>query len=224
MLDIPTPQLRQNGKPFTRRMLNRSSRRFYNRTLLGLKIPGKYYFWTFTTTPETKKPVGEYWRTLWKWFQRETDGVCSCYAITDEGKGRGVIHLVLRLAPGKKRVSVVRARAMWKKLTGASQIVVRYVPESKKEDLAAYLADQRKCRKIAGEMAWQDEIVRWRWTTGWLPKGFTRAFGRVWHRYNETLGDSLPWASDAVIVDWLKRCHQDPDMVNHPPVITRGIP
>jgi len=106
---------------------------------------------------------------------------------------------------------------MWEKLTGARQIVVKYVPETMKDNLAAYIADQRKCRRIAGEMAWQDELIRWRWTTGWLPAGFTKAFGRVWHRFQEKVGDECPWAPEAVVIEWLKRCHADPSQVGYPP-------
>jgi hypothetical protein len=108
-------------------------------------------------------------------------------------------------------------RAHWYDLTGAKQLKIVHVPESMKDNLAAYISDQRKKKGLAGEMAWQDQLIRWRWTQGWLPKGFTRAFGRVWWEWSKCPEE---WVPRAVIEAWLLRCAQDPDQVNNPPRFT----
>jgi len=180
MVHIPTPQLRQIDTQI-KRQLTRSSRRFYNRALLGLKLPGRFYFLTYTTVMTTPYRAGHYWRSLWRWHKRYRPGCCCCYGITREGKAKGVIHMIVRLGPKEKRMDVNELRAHWFKMTGAVQLKIIYVGRDRKK-LASYIADQRKKRGLAGEMAWQDYLDRWRWTEGWLPKGFTKAFPRVWAR------------------------------------------
>ena len=216
MLDIPTPPTRHLDAPPVRRWLNRSARRLYSRCLLGLKQPGRYYFITYTTCMTTPKPIEAYWKTLWKYLTRARPGVTSIRAFTWEGKAQGVLHLIVRLPPGAKRYDARTLRAHWKNLTGATQLKIKYVPESEKENLAAYISDQRKLKGLAGEMCWQDQIKHWRWSPGWIPKGFTRAFGRVWHRVAQS---ELEWLPDAVIADWIRCCAMDPDAINHPPRI-----
>jgi hypothetical protein len=87
-----------------------------------------------------------------------------------------------------------------------------------KNNLAAYLGDQRSKRSLGGEMAWQDGIVRWRWSKGWLPQGFTKAFGRVW----VSLLDLSPGLREKAIYDWLHACHEDPVKLMNPPHVKEG--
>jgi len=181
---------------------------------LGLSLPGTYYFLTYTTCMTTPHPAGHYWRTLWKWLTRYRPGICCCYGITGEGKARGVIHIIIRIPRGTPRLEVTDLRAHWQNLTGATQLKIVRVPPSAKDNLAAYISDQRKKRGLAGEMAWQDYLERWRWTSGWLPTGFTKAFGRVWHKWSTRPEE---WVPRAVIEAWLMRCHEDPNQVNNPP-------
>jgi ABC-type phosphonate transport system ATPase subunit len=122
--------------------------------------------------------------------------------------------MIIRLGQGEKRLNVKEVRAHWVKLHKAQQIKILHVEEP--ESLAAYFADQRRKKRLGGEMAWQDGIVRWRWSKGWLPKGFTRAYGRVWHRFMEKIDDH-PGLVRMVINDWLQRCHIDQGEVERPP-------
>ena len=64
-------------------------------------------------------------------------------------------------------------------------------------------------------MAWQDGIVRWRWSRGWLPQGFTRAFGRLWW----SLLDISPGLREKAVCDWLNACHLNEAKVKAPPKI-----
>ena len=217
MLDIPTPQLRHPYDNSFRRMLSKPSRRFYSRALLGLQLPGRYYFLTYTTCMDTPHPVGYYWRSLWKWHRRYRPESCCCYGITREGKAKGVIHMIVRLGPWEKRMDVRVLRQHWQEMTGARQIKIVHVQEAMKENLAAYIADQRKKRSLAGEMAWQDYLEKWRWTTGWLPKGFTRNFGRVYSMCMEVHQDN-PFIVQEVLNPWLQRCVLNPDEVNKLPI------
>jgi len=118
---------------------------------------------------------------------------------------------VIRLGKNEKRLNVRDVRAHWEKLHKAKQIRIVFVAEPR--DLAAYLADQRKKRRVAGEFAWQDMMVRWHWSRGWLPTGFTRHFGRAWMEWSNIES----WAREAAIGAWLLRCHQGLDSVSTPP-------
>ena len=210
MLDIPTPPNAYGLRALSRRLLGKSSRRLYSRLILGLAIPGRYYFCTWTTTkdhPLTEKD----WRNLSLWLHRQRPLAVWCYVITREGNG--VIHLVLRLGKGEKRLDAKETRAYWTALTGARQIKLVFVSEPL--DLASYLADQRRKKTLSGEFAWQDDMVRWRWSKGWLPKGFTRAFGRVWYR----LLSAPPHIRENVVKTWLLRCNLDLDNIKNPPKI-----
>jgi hypothetical protein len=214
MVHIPTPQLRHFANKIVKRQLTRSSRRFYNRSLLGMKLPGRYYFLTYTTAMTTKYFVGHYWRSLWKWHKRYRPGSCCCYGITREGKAKGVIHMIVRLGHNEQRMDVKELRSHWFKMTGAVQLKIKYVGHDRKK-LAGYISDQRKKRGLAGEMAWQDYLDKWRWTEGWLPKGFTKAFPRVWARFMNAPME----VREKAIGDWLNACHLNNDKVKYPPWI-----
>jgi hypothetical protein len=206
-ISLPTPQSGQ-----IKRGLSRISRRLYSRCILGLKLPGRYYFGTWTSSPQSP-PIEKSWPALRKWLKRKRPGASWCYCITNEGYG--VIHMILRLGNGEKRLDVNEVRAHWIGLHNANQIRFEHVPEPMKNNLASYLADQRSKRRLGGEMAWQDNIIRWRWSNGWLPKGFTKAFGRLWW----SLQDISHGQREKVIADWLNACHLNCDKVLTPPTI-----
>jgi hypothetical protein len=207
ILDIPTPKL-AHFKP----TLSRVGRRFFSRCILGLKIPGKYYFISWTSSPQSP-PLKKSWNALRMWLKRKRPGISWCYCMTDEG--HGVIHMIARLGKGEKRLDVKEVRAHWEKLHKAKQIRIERVPEPMKNNLAAYIADQRHKKKLGGEMAWQDHLDRWRWSKGWLPKGFTKEFGRVWW----SLKDTSPGLREKTITDWLNACHVDNEKIQTPPKI-----
>lgn len=225
ILDIPTPEsgqiisltvrspTPQSGQ--IKRTLSRVSRRLFNRTILGVKLPGRYYFITWTSSPQSP-PIEKSWRALRKQIKRWRPGSSHCYCITDEG--HGVIHMVIRMGPGEKRLDVKEVRSHWQRLHKATQIRIDHIPESGKNNLAAYIADQRAKRKLGGEMAWQDELVRWRWSKGWLPKGFTKEFGRLWW----SLQNISPELREKVVNDWLRACHENPDKISVPPRVGPG--
>jgi len=193
----PPPQLAE-----TKRQLTPSSRRFYGRCLRGLQLPGRYYFITLTSTPKSP-PITKSWNPLRQWLKYQRPGISWCYCFTKEGYG--VIHMIVRLGPGEKRISAKELRAYWENLTGAYQIRIDHVEDTTKFDLASYIADQRSKRKLGGELAWQDGIVRWRWSKGWLPKGFTKAFGRVWQRLRYISSGER----EKAVSGWLAACHAD---------------
>jgi hypothetical protein len=209
MLDIPTPPDDHELQSLHRRMLGKTSRRLFSRIMLGLTLPAVYWFCTWTTTKE--RPLTENdWRVLRRWLQRSFPGCCWIYCIT--GEGNGVIHMVLRLKKGN-RFSIKKSRAYWTNLTGAKQM--SFLPVKKPKDLAAYMADQRKKKRLAGEFAWQDFLKRWRWSKGWLPRGFTRSFGRAyvdWLQIEE-------WARKSALDGWLLRCFDDPSQVTRRPTV-----
>jgi hypothetical protein len=214
MLDTPPPQSNQLAalERMRRRLLLPSARRFYHRTRSGLMIPGRYYFITWTTAT-TSNDIEEYWPALRQWLHRYRPRSTWAYCITREGKAHGVIHMVIRLGPGEDRLDAREVREQWFNLTGAKQIRMEKVGSPEK--LASYLSDQRGKRRIAGEMAYQDLLKRWRWSRGWLPTGWTRAFGR-WFR--QTL-DLPPDIRDQLVKEWLQRASHDQLQVDIPPRI-----
>jgi hypothetical protein len=198
ILDIPTPPEAHCFKA----LLNKSSRRLFSRIRLGLSLPGRYYFCTWTSSPQSP-PVKKSWRLLRIRLHRIRPLASFCYCLTHEGYG--VIHMVIRLGKGEKRLDAKIERAYWVSTHQAKQIKFKYVPESQKNNLAAYLCDQRKKNKLGAELAWQDKKIFWNWSKGWLPKGFTRAFGRAWVHWL----DAPEYIGRIVIYDWLKRCDLD---------------
>lgn len=216
ILDIPTLQSGQTRTP-KRCSLSRTSRRLYSRVVLGLKLPGRYYFITWTSSPDSP-PIEKSWPGLRKFLKRYRPGSSHCYCITSEGdhkkiKNPGVIHMIMRLGKNEERMDVRKLRSHWQKLHKATQLKIKHVPQSQKANLAAYLSDQRKLKSLGGEMAWQDGIVRWHWSTGWLPKGFTRAFGRTWAHWMSVPSE----VRDMAIKTWLNACHLDNEKVKNPP-------
>ena len=179
MLDTPTLECgkivpRNNGS--IRFLKNRVSRRIFSRVMMGMNLPGRYYFLTLTSSPESP-PLKKSFDLLRKWLKSERPGISWIVVFTDEGFG--VIHMVFRLPLKSKNIDVRLLRARWKKWHKAKQIVVKRA-QSDHEKLADYLSDQRKMKKLGSEMSWQDSITRWGWSKGWIPKGFTTSFRRLW--------------------------------------------
>jgi hypothetical protein len=195
--------------------LNPVSRRVFSRALIGTKKPGRYYFLTLTTVA-TSSPIKRCWDTLRRYLKNLYPRTVHFHVLTSEGKGQGVIHCILRMGRGERRVEVVPLRKWWTEYAGARQIKI--VRVGKKRELARYIADQRYKKELAAEFAWQDGIVSWGFTKGWLPKGFTKAFGRFWHKSR----DSDLGQREMFLHDWLLRCYDDPDQVLVAPVVWSG--
>ena len=151
MLDIPTPQVRHLFK----RQLTARSRRLFSRAVMGLALPGVYYFLTLTSSPESP-PLKKSWGIFKKWLHRYRPGSVWIYVFTDEG--HGVIHMIIRMGKNEPRIEVKVLRKYWEKIHKARQIKILYV--RRPQDLAAYLADQRNKKRLGAELAWQDGIQR----------------------------------------------------------------
>ena len=207
ILDIPTQR-----KAIARRLLSSRCRRLFSRAILGVLLPGMYYFVTLTSSPQSP-PIARSWRGLRRWFRKYRPLTEYIYVMTDEGYG--VIHMIIRLGPREKRIEIKELRAYWKVHHIAVQIRIRPVTTSDREQLVKYISDQRKRRGLAGEMAWQDTMVKWRPSRRWLPKAFGRSFGRFWW-YNR---EKPVHIRESEIHDWLLRCLENPDEVQDIPVI-----
>jgi len=209
-LDIPTPdcgQLIKGG-------LTGRSRRIFSRALMGVKKRGRYYFLTLTTTVQNPL-MGEHWKNLRKWFKRHMPKTTHFHVITKEGNG--VIHMILRLGRGESRLEIKPFREWWKDYTGATQVKILKV--TSKEDLARYISDQRYKKKLAGEFAWQDCMVSWGYSAGWLPLHFSKHFGKFWYRSRHAeMGQR-----EMFLHDWLMRCYEDEKEVVNPPIIRSGF-
>lgn len=206
ILDIPTPDCGMIIKTG----LNGRSRRIFSRSLLGVKKPGRYYFLTMTTTPQNPLKK-QHWDAVRKKLKEILPRTVHLHVATSEGNG--VLHIILRLGKGEKRLEIKPFRSWWYNYTGAKQIKILRV--GKKRDLARYIADQRYKKDIAGEFAWQDMIVSWGYSKGWLPKTFGKHFGRFWYKSR----DAGMGQREMFLHDWLMRCYDSPDEVLSPPMV-----
>jgi len=155
------------------------SRRIFSRVMAGMNLPGRYYFLTLTSSPESP-PLKNSFKKLCMWMKKERPGISHIHVITDEGFG--VVHMVFRLPLRSKNIEVRKLRAWWVKWHKAKQIKILRA-SSDHEKLADYLCDQRKMRKLGSEMSWQDTIVSWDYSKGWLPKGYARELRRLWFNW-----------------------------------------
>lgn len=176
ILDTHTQECAHLKGTLWKLVTGRQSRKIFSRVMMGLNLPGRYYFLTLTTTPDDPLKKSHF-NALRMYLKRQRPGVCWIYCMTMEGNG--VIHMVLRLPMKSKNYDVKELRRYWHNLTGATQIRIERVG-GKRKNLANYLSDQRKKRKMGSEMSWQDMIVSWGWSKGWIPKGFTKIFGRMY--------------------------------------------
>lgn len=158
-------------------VLSRTCLKIYSRTMTGLTLPGRYYFLTLTSSPESP-PIQTSFDALRQYLKRERKGCCWIYVMTSEG--HGVIHMVIRLAYSQKNFDIKHLRKFWKKQHKARQIRIERC-KTDHEKLAEYLSDQRRMKKMGSEMSWQDMIIRWGWSKGWIPKGFGVESARLWH-------------------------------------------
>jgi len=161
---------------------------------LGLCLPGRYYFLTLSSSPQSP-PLERSWNNLRQWLKKSVPGITWCYCFTNEGYG--VIHMVVRIHAHVKNLDVRALRRYWKKSHLATQI--RIVRVKHGEDLASYLANQKRKNRMAKEMGYQSGVIRWRWSKGWIPLGFTKEFGRIWVRTTAlSLGERLKMVSDCI--------------------------
>lgn len=209
ILDIPTLDC---AKP-VREGLNPVSRRIFSRALMGVKKPGRYYFLTVTSSPQ--EPLERrHWNNLRMYFRKNLPRTVHFHVVTKEGYG--VIHIILRMGRGEKRLEIRPFRSWWKSYHKADQIRIERI--NNRDELCKYIADQRHKRSLAGEFAWQDDIVSWGYSKGWLPKGFGKCFGRYWYRSRDAdLG-----TREMFLHDWLLRCYKDPAQTMYAPVIRSG--
>lgn len=208
ILDIPTPDCAK----IVKKGLTGRTRRIFSRALMGVKKPGRYYFLTLTTTP--KNPLKkQHWNSVRMKLKELLPKTVHFHVTTSEGNG--VLHIILRLGKGEKRLEIKPFRSWWFNYTGAKQ--VKIVRVNNKKDLAVYISDQRHKKALAGEFAWQDLIVSWGYSKGWLPKAFGKHFGRFWWRSR----DADMGQREMFLHDWLLRCYDDPGEVVCPPSVVR---
>lgn len=176
------------------RFLTKRSRRLYSRIILGMKKVGRYYFVTFALKHGCKS-IAWYWVRL-RWFlKRYRPASQWCYCLTDEHCG--VIHMVIRLGRHEKRWEAKEVRDYWIKLTGFNHVTIRKVRTGTNQTLARYIQDQKKKYGLGKEMSYQDLMIRWNYSRGWLPVGYTRKRNR---EYGKLMRQNVP---DELIQEYL---------------------
>ena len=215
MLDTSTPRndhsvvLRAVGQ----RIGLLKNRRVWSRVYLGMTLPGRYYFLTMTSSPSSP-PIHRSWRRLLRWLRRNYPGIAHIHVLTDEGCG--VAHIVVRLTYQTRNIDVRLLRSYWQRSHGATQLRIERVKD--RDRLTRYLSEQAK-KTLAGELRHQPAITSWRYTRNWLPRGFTRAWGRFYQRHAGTISqDTIA----RVTADWLRACARRPEEVEDLPTVTAG--
>lgn len=160
----------------TKRVLTKSSKKLFGRLRAGLLVPGRYVFLTLTSSLESPPDIVHSWGLLQKRMKR-VQPFERVVARTREGRGSGVLHIVIR---ADKYFDIVWLRAQWTEIHKARQMNIQEIQSS--DRLARYVADQRHKRynRITAEFAWQDDLVSWKASNGWLPKGFHKGFPTLW--------------------------------------------
>jgi len=207
-----THTLSKGNFEFQKRVINKRNRTLFSRMNLGLMLAGKYYFLTLTSSPKSPA-LNKSWYKFRRWLKRIRPLTSWCVCFTSEG--HGVIHLVLRIHQSEKRLDVKEVRKFWERVHKASQIKLLWVSDKDKENLANYISDQRKKKNIGTEFLWQDQMISWKWSKGWLPLGFAKAFGRFWWHYR----DCTPILRTQLLKEWLIECHFNPSNITKAPHI-----
>jgi len=122
--------------------------------------------------------------------------------------------MVIRLGKGEKRWDVKAIRKEWQKLTTGRQLKIVHVSEDKVFNLVSYLANQKRKKGLGAEMSYQSAITRWRWSAGWIPRGFTKAFSRFWARVR----DETPPDKEMLVRTWIQAVHEDPGRLSWVPL------
>lgn len=217
MIYTSSPQVAQTSTPKPRdsTVLSKRALRMYGAVLNGFAIPGRYYFFTLTSSPQSPK-LQSSWRALAYWLRRQRPGIQWIYCFTNEGFG--VIHMVFRLPMKSKNLDVRKVRAYWKKAHKAQQI--KLVRVKNPHDLASYLQQQKSNKKrISTEFLYQPGIERWNRSKGWLPTGITPHIRRAAFR----LRAHPVKVKEICIQNYVKRVHEDPAALRDPPFILGGI-
>jgi len=186
----------------------RSVGRLFFRSIVGLLLPGDYWFITFTSTPKSPKLEGS-WRPLRVWLKRHYPASPYLYCWTDEG--HGVIHLIMR---AERRPDINQIRAAWFKIHGAKIVNIKEVYD--KKGLAAYISDQRRRKGMAIEMSSQETIIKWRMSRGWVPKAFMKVAGQFWFRYGSNLDDITRYE---LLRDWIIEVYDNYEKLKDMPFI-----
>lgn len=169
-------------------------RRIWSKVTLGLLIPGDYYFLTLTSSPDSPD-IARSWDIGKKRMFRK--GYNFDYYGLRTAEGCGVIHVILRSA---KRINVNWLRLQWIELHNANQLWIREIKTS--ERLARYLQSQGDFR-IAGELCYQDGIVKQLQSKWWIYPGWYSRFKCFWKgRIDQPVEDRLfAWRE---WVDWCR--------------------
>jgi hypothetical protein len=189
--------------------------RIFSRSLVGMYLPGEYFFVTFTSSKKSGDILKK-WDGLRKWLQRKYFGIKWLYAFTNEGLG--VLHMIWRLPVGTQQPKIDEINEYWEKAHNAFAWISRAYNG---KGLANYISEQNKRRKgMAVELSQQCEIIKWRMGTGWVPVGFMKAFGRFYFNLGSNLDDHT---QKEFVRDWIISCDMDLRYIKYPPHLKGDI-
>jgi hypothetical protein len=121
--------------------------------------------------------------------------------------------MIIRLLKGMKELKYEDLNGYWQSRHKAFCLIKRV---TNPEGLASYISDQRKRKGMSVEMSSQEQIIRWRMGTGWVPVGFMKAFGKFWFETGSNLDD--PFRTE-VVRDWIIDAWKNIESVNKRPYL-----
>jgi hypothetical protein len=188
----------------------RSIGKLFSRSYIGMLLPGKYYFWTFTTSLESPN-LGISISKLQRYLRKIRPGCSWIYSLTIEGNG--VCHMILRIPLHLKRIAIKEMNAFWQETHKAFCFVSKV---KNPKGLANYISDQRQRKWMGNEMASQELTVKWHASSKWFPEGFAKQFGKFWFELGNTLDDLT---RDELVRDWIIASQNDNSKVLSLPVM-----
>jgi hypothetical protein len=189
-----------------RRPVNPRAYTLWNRAILGMMVPGDYWFLTLTSSMDSSRDIKLSWREFYKrWFQKFYPNDCL-YAIVNEGYlNKGVIHAVIRFVDeNAEKPSDDLVSANWMRCHKA--YITDFHPVKHFDKTANYLVQRHN--KTAQELLRQPSVRSWRYTRDWVPVGFGKGYGRLWYYTLMRLPDNSE--RGRIVRDFVLACRRNP--------------
>jgi hypothetical protein len=206
---------KERSAPFKFKCQRRSENARWNRSTLGMMMPGDTWFLTHTTSPKTIRPIKIDWKnSLRAWWRKYYPDVQYLWVETDEGLG--VIHSLIRFPLDMIPPTEPVVQEMWQ---DRHQAFSTWSKVSHKGKMANYQRQKRK-ELAAGEMKKQSNVLSWDYSRGWLPSGFLKVWGAAW---TDVIRLIPKVEQNRVIADWLQAIVINPLNLEIPPVFKNNL-
>jgi len=158
------------------RCVNRATNTLWSRAYMGMMLPGDYWFLTLTTSPQSLRSIRISLSRLWNTWLKKKFPCDWLWCHTNEGLG--VVHAVLRFGTGDRIPTEEQIREEWVRLHRA--FMVDFAPVRHFDRTANYLLQRKNA--TAQELHFQPDVLKWHYSSAWLPRKFASVYGGLWWR------------------------------------------